>query len=318
MLFCPLDPADPTDVDRAAAFPADGPVPGIGADRFRADLVAHRYRPEWTWVAEDAEGRLLARALWWGGPEDRLPRVLDCLGVAEGVRDPEGVATGLLEAAHAVHRAAGADRPPLYNLLGLPADWRERPETAAGVAWRRAAARRVGLTDEVERLRLERPAGAPLPPAPARLSFREASDEEFLAVFKRLAVGTLDVRTRRELAVEGADAQARADMRFYLEAPGERSWWRLAHLPDGTLAGLAVPSRTPYHRNVGYLGVLPELRGQGLIDEVLAWITRFHAAAEDGPLTATTDTVNTPMAAAFARGGYAVSEIRLIMEPAPF
>lgn len=107
---------------------------------------------------------------------------------------------------------------------------------------------------------------------------------------------------------------AREDMAFYLDCPGERSWWRLAELPDGTLAGLAVPSATPYHRNVGYLGVVPEQRGQGLIDEILAEITRFHAAAGAERITATTDTVNAPMAAAFDRAGYEVTEIRLVLE----
>ncbi|MEZ0091927.1 hypothetical protein ABH925_003099 [Streptacidiphilus sp. EB129] len=33
---------------------------------------------------------------------------------------------------------------------------------------------------------------------------------------------------------------------------------------------MAIASATPYHRNVGYLGVVPEQRGRGLIDEILA------------------------------------------------
>ncbi len=76
---------------------------------------------------------------------------------------------------------------------------------------------------------------------------------------------------------------------------------------------MAIPSATPYHRNVGYLGVVPEQRGRGLIDEILAEITRFHAAAGAERITATTDTVNVPMAAAFDRAGYAVTQIRLVL-----
>ena len=60
--------------------------------------------------------------------------------------------------------------------------------------------------------------------------------------------------------------------------PGERSWWRLAETMDGTLVGFAIPSATPYHRNVGYLGVVPELRGCRYVDDSSAEITRFHAA----------------------------------------
>ena len=95
-------------------------------------------------------------------------------------------------------------------------------------------------------------------------------------------------------------------MQFYLDCPGERSWWRLARLPDGILAGLAIPSATPYARNVGYVGVVPEERGRGLIDDLLAEITRFHAAAGADRITATTDMNNRPMAAAFDRAGYRV------------
>ncbi|GAA3093325.1 hypothetical protein GCM10020254_42930 [Streptomyces goshikiensis] len=47
---------------------------------------------------------------------------------------------------------------------------------------------------------------------------------------------------------------------------------------------------------------------------MLAEITRFHAAAGAQRVTATTDTVNAPMAAAFDRAGYEVTQIRLVLE----
>lgn len=109
----------------------------------------------------------------------------------------------------------------------------------------------------------------------------------------------------------GAERAAREDLEFYLGMPGERSWWRLAHTPDGRLAGLAVPSRTAYGPNVGYLGVLPGLRGRGYVHDLLAEVTRFHAARGAQRVTGTTDTANTPMAAAFARAGYRNTGVRL-------
>ena len=62
---------------------------------------------------------------------------------------------------------------------------------------------------------------------------------------------------------------------------------------DGTLVGFAIPSATPYHRNVGYLGVVPELRGCRYVDDILCEITRFHAADGANRITATTDVPNT-------------------------
>ncbi|MFJ7155386.1 GNAT family N-acetyltransferase [Streptomyces sp. NPDC101118] len=311
MLFRPTAPAE---LDRLAAYPAGGPVPAIAEDRFREDWAAAQYRPEWTWVAEAEDGELLARALWWGRGDGAYPAALDCLHVRDTVADPAGLAAGLLAAGHGAFRAAGAGRAPTYNLMSLPGDWRERPDVVAAVDWRRAAAAGAGLTDENERLQFAWTAGSPVPEPTGRLVFTEADDAAFLEVFRQVAAGSLDVHTRRTVEAMGAEEQARDDMEFYLDAVGDRSWWRLAHLPDGTLAGMAIPSATPYARNVGYLGVVPGQRGRGLIDEVLGEITRFHAAAGAERITATTDLANRPMAAAFRRAGYEVTEVRLNLE----
>lgn len=74
-----------------------------------------------------------------------------------------------------------------------------------------------------------------------------------------------------------------------------------------------VPSATPYHRNVGYSGVLPGHRGQGLVADLLSEVTRIHAAAGAERITATSDVTNLPMAAAVDRAGHQVTEIRLVL-----
>jgi len=182
------------------------------------------------------------------------------------------------------------------------------------VAWRTAAATAAGLTDAVERLQYEWAPAAGVSAPAGRLVFRPGQDEEFLAVFRRVAVGSLDVATRQDLATIGSDRQARGDLEFYLSCPGGRSWWRLAETTGGELAGFAIPSATPYHRNVGYLGVVPELRGRGYVDDLLGEITRFHAADGADCITATTDVSNTPMAAAFDRANYQVTEVVLVFQ----
>ncbi|MFF3214773.1 GNAT family N-acetyltransferase [Streptomyces sp. NPDC002886] len=301
--------ADTTDMDRALAYPADGPVPALTTEKIREELAAGQMRPEWTWFAEDENGEILARALWWGRADRESPNALDCLQVRSSVADPAAVAAGLLAAGH---EAFG--KLPEYN-LSLPRDWRTSPDGLVdAVAWRQKAAAASGLVREIERLRFEWTPAAGTAEPTGRLVFREGTDEEFLDAFVRLAHGSLDLHTQNELRTIDAEELARDDIEFYTDCPGERSWWRLAHLPDGTLAGMAIPSATPYHRNVGYLGVVPEQRGKGLIDEILGEITRFHASEGADRITATTDTVNTPMAAAFTRAGYEVTEIRLVLE----
>lgn len=298
------------DLDRVTGFPVDEPVSMIDADRYLDELGQGMYRPEWTWIAEE-EQRVVGRALWWGQASSAHPVALDCLHVEASVGDRVGVAAGLLAAGLRAFARDGAPKPPLYNLT-LPNGWRDDESVAAAVGWRRSAALAAGLTDEVERLRLEWAPDDGVPAAGGRLVFSAGTDDEFLDVFRRVAVGSLDIETRRNLAVKGPEATARDEMDFYLDCPGERSWWRLAHTQDGTLAGLAIPSATPYNRNVGYLGVVPDLRGRRYIDDLLAEITRFHAEQGADLITATTDTTNAPMAAAFARAGYRTAQIRLL------
>ena len=298
--------ATATELEKPSRFTVDDPVGSIHTDRLEQEAAAGRFRPEWTWFAEDGS-RVVARAVWWGRADSERPLTLDCLHVLPEVRDRAALATELLSRGHAAF-----DATPEYQLVLQPG-WRDADHGIPdAVAWRAAAVRAAGLTDVVERLRLEWTPAAGVPAASQRLVFRPATDEEFLAVFRRVAVGSLDVATRRELVAKGADGQAHADLEFYRSCPGERAWWRLAETTDGELVGCAIPSATPYHRNVGYLGVVPELRGRGYVDDLLGEITRVHAADGAGRITATTDVLNTPMAAAFERAHYQVTQVRVL------
>jgi len=302
-----IRPATPAEMQTPVEFTVDDPVASVDEDKFREEAAAGRMRPEWTWFADDGS-RIVARAVWWGRSDSERPIALDCLHVLPGVPDRAALATELLLRGHAEFGAA-----PEF-ILRLPRGWREEPATAAAVAWRASAATAAGLTDAVERLQYEWTRAAGVPAPSDRLVFRPGQDDDFLAVFRRVAVGSLDFATQQDLATIGAGRQARGDLEFYLSCPGERSWWRLAETTAGELAGFAIPSATPYHRNVGYLGVVPELRGRGYVDDLLGEITRVHAADGADRITATTDVSNTPMAAAFDRANYQVTEVVMVFQ----
>lgn len=88
--------------------------------------------------------------------------------------------------------------------------------------------------------------------------------------------------------------------------PGPREWWRAAYTPDGDAVGFVLPTKDGGGHAVGYLGVLPERRGRGYVDDLLGACTRFLAVEQDAErIYADTDAGNVPMAAAFARAGYA-------------
>lgn len=48
------------------------------------------------------------------------------------------------------------------------------------------------------------------------------------------------------------------------------SSWRLAYAPNGELAGLVIPAEPPGFLTLFYVGVVPEMRGRGYVDDLLA------------------------------------------------
>jgi GNAT superfamily N-acetyltransferase len=308
-----IRPTTAADLDRVLAYPATEPVGLVPAARYRDELARHQFRPEWTWIAEDA-GRILARAVWWGFGDSACPLALDCVYADESLTGRVALAAELIAAGQQALRPPGGGIAPRYEIT-LPPRWRSDPDVVAAFAWRRDAAARAGLTGELERIRFEWTPDAGLPRSSGRLAFRpEPDDDVFRDVFRQIAAGSLDVITRREVAMLGADRQARADMGVYLSMPGEREWWRLAYAAaDGRLAGMILPNRNDDGAVVGYLGVVPGLRGRGYIHDLVAETTRFHAARGEPRIAATTDTTNLPMAAAFERAGYRACGIRYVL-----
>ncbi len=95
--------------------------------------------------------------------------------------------------------------------------------------------------------------------------------------------------------------------------PGNGTGGGVAHTTAGDLVGFALPTRTASAASVGYLAVLPEHRGYGYVTDLLVKITHQHAHRGAPKITGTTDATNTPMAAAFDRGGYDRTGTRLVL-----
>ena len=334
MIFRPIERSD---LDRLRPLLVPDPASPLSATQFQVRFEAGEYRPAWTWIADESPGTAsrpaggpdgpAALAIWWGTARESLPAALDGLfagdppepgraaGEAASAADRAGLAADLLTAAHRAFAQAGLDRPPDFHIF-LPPHWRDRPDVTAALNWRLEAARRAGLTGIIERLRYEWTPAAGVPEPAGRLTFRaEADDEVFTGLFSRVLAGTLDAKSRQAAEASGARTQASRDVAFYRDhMSGQRSWWRVAETPEGELAGFGVPSRNSDVPVVGYLGVMPEHRGHGYADEILAEITRI-LVAEAGATTihADTDVANSPMAAAFARAGYRPTGRRLVL-----
>jgi ribosomal protein S18 acetylase RimI-like enzyme len=321
-----------------ALDPAGEPVLAPPSRDFLATAADRHYRPEWTWIAQRGD-RVVARAAWWGGPDDDHPSALDWLDVArdgahQGMTGPDGarqdiagpsvgpgaeadrvrLGARLLRAAHEAGTVRTASGELAAFHLFLPPDWHDRPDIGAAVELRIAAAGQAGLHPFVERLRLEWEASAGVPAGSGRLRFGPMPDDPgLLDLLERVNVGTLDAHARRDLDREGPAAAARTQLDDMRWMPSPESLWCTASTPAGELVGLVVPSRNYQSAVIGYVGVVPEQRGHGYVDDLLAEGTARLAAEGAELIRADTDVGNAPMAAAFARAGYRVTARRIVM-----
>ncbi len=271
-------------------------MPYVLNEELADDLAAGRRRPEWMWVALRGD-HLLARAAWWGRDS---PFLLDILDIDDDSADRVDIGARLVRTAMADVVPAGA-RPPEY-IRNVPPDWRE----GHVVEDRMAALARTGAHLFVERLRFEWRPGTPVPAPTGRLVFRPVRDTEELLAMMTLALdGTLDAHNRDDLSrMSAREAAVRHYEGELARYRSPRDWWRIATLPDGEPVGFVTPARNDYNHIIGYLAVLPEHRGNGYIDEILAEGTRILVAQDVPRIRAATDLGNTPMANAFLRAGY--------------
>ncbi|XVV17083.1 GNAT family N-acetyltransferase [Actinoplanes sp. CA-131856] len=266
--------------------------------RFERFLETGNYRREWTWLAVDGD-EIKGVAVWWGFPTSERPLALDTLRAAPDLPDPAGLWAALIRQVP----------PPFeYHIFTLPGH-----EKDPDVTLRLAAAEMAGLGDVNERLRYQWTSGDPLPRRSARLTFApEPDDEKVAALFAAISENSLDVATREGVARLGALEHAREDVALYRQMRGPRDQWRVAFDQRGRVVGVALPSANDGGPVVGFVGVVPEQRGHGYADDLLAEIT--HILAEEGATTirADTDKGNKPMAASFERCGYQVFAIRIV------
>jgi GNAT superfamily N-acetyltransferase len=257
------------------------------------------YRPEWSWVAL-RDGAVVARAAWWAQPDDTAPVALDWFDVADGEQ----------EAAVALLRAA---RLRAEHSLLLPPGWRGHPALRAAYGARAEALEAAGMRRLVERYRYTwTAADRPLPARTGRLVYRpEPDDAAFRAVMARTMSGTLDAHDRHTLDAQGLDAALDETLGILSWMPSPDDWRRVAFTPEGDLVGLHVPARNTRTHCVGFVAVVPEQRGRGYAYDLLVECGRDLVDLGATEIAAATDQPNFPMARAFARAGYPITQERV-------
>ena len=255
-------------------------------------------RPEWTLLAEDA-GRSVARAALFAEPfgcgldlrEGRLA------GLWVDRRSPSHAEAARLLLDEAADLASGA-MPFIERRLN--------PEVHRDIPFWRTALEHAGfaLFHEKEGFVWTDDGGAL--PVSRRLSFTSLAEVGRTAYATAMAAtipGTLDRNDRFYLDACGAAAWG-TEMVSAADPSDERGWL-LAHERDGRLAGYVGVGG--FEEGVGtivHIGVMPERRGRGYVDELLKAANR--AARELGyrSMLSDVDTENAPMLAAMERNGH--------------
>ncbi|MET9422813.1 GNAT family N-acetyltransferase [Streptomyces sp. NPDC006540] len=272
---------------------------GVGRALSRAT-----HRPDWKRVAL-RDGKVVARAAWWGGPDDESPVNVNWFDIAEG--EEEAGAELLRTSPFQVE----------YELI-LPAGWRDDAVARAAGEARMRAAKAAGMEVLVERYQYRWTPACGLPERPGRLVFRpEPDDAVFFDALRRIHSVTLDAHALRAIAEGGLDRAAQEELDFFNWCPSPREWWQLALTGDGDLVGIHIPARNPSGPCVGFIGVVPEHRGHGYAYDLLAECTHFLAEQGAEFIAGATDQGNFPMAANFTKAGHPVVQERVHFVPAP-
>lgn len=298
-----IRPIGPDEVDLFLSFADPSPLGLKPPRKMYLDGLNKWYRPEWSWVAL-RDGKVVARVAFSGEPGAERPVAMGSLEIGTG---PDRVETGvaLVRVAYGALGGVGTshDDRPSYRQF-LPVDWPDDADMRAAVEDRRTVARLAGLSFLVDRLELRWVPDTGLSPRPGRLTFRPVRDDaELFAVVRSTFSGTLDAHARRDIDRLGMDAAVSA---FVANWPQPRNLWRLADNRSGSCVGITVPTRGPWGPDVAYIGVRPEHRGNGYVDDQLLEASHLLDDGCIDDIGATTDAGNVPMAAAFDRCGYTV------------
>jgi RimJ/RimL family protein N-acetyltransferase len=141
-----------------------------------------------------------------------------------------------------------------------------------------------------------------------RLTYRTLDDvgeAAFLNAIERVSTDSFDQISRDERDRLGPKGEALQTLDELRSMTYEPPWWELGFDAEGELVGLIMPTGAPSFVTIGYIGVVPEQRGHGYVNELLARGTVTLLRIGRGmDIRADTDVTNAPMAAAFERAGY--------------
>jgi RimJ/RimL family protein N-acetyltransferase len=150
--------------------------------------------------------------------------------------------------------------------------------------------------------------GKPLPRPGMRLIYRDLSSvgtDAFIQAIERVTENTLDREDRLARQEDTPAIAARSYFGILKDIDYKPGRWFLAFDRKQALVGLIAPQMLNDKVGaVNYIGVVPEQRGKGYVNDLIAQGTTTLNDCGAGQVIASIDFVNTPMIAAATRAGY--------------
>lgn len=159
--------------------------------------------------------------------------------------------------------------------------------------------------------------GEPLPKESGRLeykSLRDVGKDAFIDAIKEVTRQTLDEDDKLVVEEVGEERAAEKLFNVLKGIDYNEDWWKLAYI-DGELAGLIIPQKfSAKDGAINYIGVVPQKRGQGFVDDLLINGTMTLKEYGNDDVMGDIDINNFPMEQALIRVGYKFRKPELVMK----
>jgi ribosomal protein S18 acetylase RimI-like enzyme len=283
----------------------------VGAADPGNDRLAGRIRNAWadgsggpdlTFVAQDDSGAPIGRVAFVCSPvAEALPDVHEAvaLGLWVAWGDPEAVDVG---------RRLIIDHLDALPTSVIALDGHANPEYMVASDVRRAIFEAAGLPlfQEKEGF-LWTPESSRMLNGDPRLTFRSIEDvgrDQYAETMSRSTVGTLDRQDRYYAALVGRDGWGPEMLAFLTD--DDAASWLLGYDDASEIVGYVALGRfdEPSRGTIMHIGVVPEQRGRGYVNELLAACNEVALERGFERVLSDVDVENGPMQAAMERAGH--------------
>jgi RimJ/RimL family protein N-acetyltransferase len=265
---------------------------------YLTEMLASGYiRPEWCFVAEEA-GKFIGRIVYWSLPSLEKPVVVDILEVAASENYLE-VGLNLLQ--HSLTQLQLQSNDSIeYKIDSLSSDF-------TSLQKRIDLFEHFGFSLKRETIRFEWKDIQSQIMSSNRLKFRafdEVSEDAFINAIMEVSSQSLDNSILQNRGRLGKEQDAREHFRLLKAFKYQANWWQLAYTREDNFVGLIMPTENDGGAIIGYIGVVPEHRGKGYVNDLLQQGTLTHKSNGAVRICGDVDINNVPMICAFQRAGY--------------